>query len=122
MIHTSKIVCTGTPGIKLPMALMMGFSIVGVAPPLIQYAILRPQVKRISVAIIGWMPKTETSVPLKEPKTMATAQQARNAPRIEVKIIPPGIGRMRPANRPMTAPHEAYLVPPVILVNQAGTT
>ena len=34
----------------------------------------------------------------------------------------PGIGKTSPAKRPMMAPHEAYLLPPVILVNQAGTT
>ena len=38
-----------------------------------------------------------------------------------VTTIPNGSGSTRPANRPMIAPHEAYLLPPVSLVNQAGT-
>ena len=50
---------------------------------------LRPQVKRISVAIMGWILKNDTSEPLNAPKAMATAQQARNAPSTVRMVMSP---------------------------------
>ena len=70
---------TGIPGIKPPIALMMELSTVGVAPPLIQYAMDRPHVYRIRVAIIGCILKIATRLPLNDPKIIATMQENANA-------------------------------------------
>ena len=44
-----------------------------------------------------------------------------SAPRSEPKIMPTG-GYRRPRKSPAMAPQLPYLLPPVSLVNQAGTT
>ena len=79
MITISTGVGIGTPGMKPPHAEMMGLSTVGVAPPLIQYAIDRPQVYRINVAIMGCILNIATRDPLNAPKIIATTHAARKA-------------------------------------------
>ena len=78
----------GTPGIILPIPSIMGLATLGVALPLIQYAIDRPQVNNISVAIIGCILNTATSVPLNAPKIIATTHAKRNAARTSPPEIP----------------------------------
>ena len=48
------------------------------------------------------------------------ASSARNAPRMVPRMIPTG-GMNIPANKPTSAPLPAAFVPPVSLVNHAGT-
>ena len=51
---------------------------------------LRPQVKRIRVAIMGWMLKIETRLPLKAPNSMATRQHMTNPPStVRGEMAPP---------------------------------
>ena len=82
MMTMNTVVGTGIPGITPPKYLNVLPGTIGRRLKLIQAAICRPAVNSMRVAIIGWILKYDTSIPLKAPHSIPTITATRNATKI----------------------------------------
>ena len=97
---------------------------VGMRPPLIIRAMPRPDTIRISVAMIGWMPSTATSVPFHRPqirpmpsvpKTMMTGDRS---PWISAAMTAPLMATTEPTDRSM--PREPMTIAMPMAISAGG--
>ena len=114
MITAPMIVATGMPNRKPePRNLKGALSTVRMLPSVISIAMPRPAVIRISVAMIGWMPRTATRNPFHTPISSESPSAASTAtattpgssgfgePRMIEQATAPAIAQIEPTERSM---------------------
>ena len=118
---------TGSPSRKPPPSWAnRGFATVMICPSVMSIARPRPAVISTSVAMIGWMPNSDTSIPFHIPSTRLRARAATiattavelevgsSAPAIQVQATEPAMATVAPTDRSIPRVAMTSVIPSAI--------